>query len=66
LSESFRLGRSSTKNCEHLTAPLHHLNRPMVMAQHAVIIAENAFHPAHPATPRLRHRHFCAIDLSGL
>jgi hypothetical protein len=44
---------------------LHHPNWPIAIAQHAIIIAENAFRLAHPATPRsaaavpppfLRHR----------
>jgi hypothetical protein len=48
-----------------VTVSLHHPNGPVVMAQHVIIIAENAFQLAHPATPRsaitapppfLRHR----------
>jgi hypothetical protein len=59
------LGQTSAWNREQLTASLHHQNRPTVMAQHAIIIAENALHLARPATPRsavtapppfLRHR----------
>jgi hypothetical protein len=65
LSESFGRPHTDAKNREHFTASLHHPNGPVVMAQHAIIIAENAFHVARPATPRsavtapppfLRHR----------